>query len=665
MTKKLLIANDNAKDRDFLEILLRSGGYTVVTAAGGAEALEKLKWERFDGIVSDILMPGMDGFVFLRQCRKDPTFRSIPFIFYTANYTDTIDKEFGLSLGAGCYLSKPAEPQELLRQIAECLDNGPVPVTEKEPDEDTFLRGYAKRVGLKLEKKQIALTESEEKYRVLAEASDDIIFIADPGGTYLYINPFGAERLGRTPEMVVGMSTDELFPEDIAAEQKRLLSLVVSSGKAVHTESLVPVLDGKHWYDIHLLPIRSINGEIREIMGTVRDITCYKTAEEVLRRSEERYRTLFEQSPLSLWEENYTDIHQWIEAKRASGVTDFARYFAEHPEDLATCASMVRVEKINAATMALVGAGSEAAFYDGIGKVLTEKSYLTFRDEIVAFAAGKTQFEGESVIRTLDGRIRNILVLYAVVRGYEETLAKVFTSIIDITERRQAENALVEANRKLNLLNAITRHDILNQLLVLKGYLEISKSSKGDPERLADCIAKEENAANAIEAQIRFTRTYQDIGITAPVWQNVQAGFLRASAGLPIHNVKVDIDRADIEVLADPLFGKVFYNLIDNALRYGGERMTTISVRSRWSGHDLTISCEDDGVGIAQEYRPRLFERGFGKHTGLGLYLSREILAITRMTITENGEPGCGARFEISVPEGGWRIAGTIAGTLR
>ncbi|MFA4826151.1 MAG: response regulator [Methanoregula sp.] len=82
--------------------------------------------------------------------------------------------------------------------------------------------------------------------------------------------------------------------------------------------------------------------------------------------------------------------------------------------------------------------------------------------------------------------------------------------------------------------------------------------------------------------------------------------------------------------------------------------------RSRWSGHDLIISCEDDGVGIAQECRPRLFERGFGKHTGLGLYLSREILAITRMTITENGEPGCGARFEISVPEGGWRIAGTL-----
>ena len=111
--------------------------------------------------------------------------------------------------------------------------------------------------------------------------------------------------------------------------------------------------------------------------------------------------------------------------------------------------------------------------------------------------------------------------------------------------------------------------------------------------------------------------------------------------------------------IADPLFEKVFYNLIDNALRYGGPGMTTIRFRYQESGQDLTIFVEDDGAGISAEDRKRLFERGFGHHTGLGLFLSREILSITGITITENGEPGKGARFAIVVPKGAWRRTGT------
>jgi signal transduction histidine kinase len=103
---------------------------------------------------------------------------------------------------------------------------------------------------------------------------------------------------------------------------------------------------------------------------------------------------------------------------------------------------------------------------------------------------------------------------------------------------------------------------------------------------------------------------------------------------------------------------KVFYNLIDNALRYGGAGMKTIRISSQESDASLTILCEDDGVGISHEDKKRLFTRGFGKNTGLGLFLSREILGITGITITETGEPGKGARFEIHVPAGMWRMMG-------
>jgi PAS domain S-box-containing protein len=229
----------------------------------------------------------------------------------------------------------------------------------------------------------------------------------------------------------------------------------------------------------------------------------------------------------------------------------------------------------------------------------------------------------------------------------------------DVTERVQSAEALRNANRQLNLLSSITRHDILNQLTALRGYLELSHDVINDPKTLLGFLEKEEQAAGTIQRQITFTKDYQDLGAAAPVWQNVNTSITKAVAGLPMRAVRVNVDKHDLEIYADPLFEKVFYNLIDNALRYGGEQMTTIQVSSQESDSGLTILCEDDGVGIAEEDKKRLFTRGFGKNTGLGLFLSREILSITGITITENGTLGKGARFEINVPKGGYRFTGT------
>jgi signal transduction histidine kinase len=119
--------------------------------------------------------------------------------------------------------------------------------------------------------------------------------------------------------------------------------------------------------------------------------------------------------------------------------------------------------------------------------------------------------------------------------------------------------------------------------------------------------------------------------------------------------VKIDIDVGSLEVYADPMLGKVFYTLIENAIRHG-EKVKEIRFSFRQSGDDLVITSQDNGVGIAAENKQKIFSKGFGKHTGLDLFLSREILAITRITITENGEPGNGARFDMKVPKGMYRF---------
>ena len=110
-------------------------------------------------------------------------------------------------------------------------------------------------------------------------------------------------------------------------------------------------------------------------------------------------------------------------------------------------------------------------------------------------------------------------------------------------------------------------------------------------------------------------------------------------------------------MFADPLIVRVFYNLIDNTLRYG-VKISQVHFFLQESAEGCCIICEDDGVGVPAEEKERIFDRGFGKNTGMGLSLAREILSITNITITETGEPGKGARFVISVPRSAWRISG-------
>jgi PAS domain S-box-containing protein len=226
-------------------------------------------------------------------------------------------------------------------------------------------------------------------------------------------------------------------------------------------------------------------------------------------------------------------------------------------------------------------------------------------------------------------------------------------AISDITDIRQMEIALQVSNKKLNLLSSITRHDISNQVLVLDGYLTILEKKLPHPT-FTEYFRKAATAVHQISSMIRFTKEYQDI----PVWLDIRTLIGTAAKEAQSGKVMVENDLPPhTEVFADPLIVKVFYNLMDNAVKYGG-RITTIRFSVRDRNGDLVFVCEDDGGGIPAEEKEKIFERGFGKNTGLGLALSREILSITGITITETGEPGKGARFEISVPKGTWRMAG-------
>ena len=225
--------------------------------------------------------------------------------------------------------------------------------------------------------------------------------------------------------------------------------------------------------------------------------------------------------------------------------------------------------------------------------------------------------------------------------------------IRDITERKRTETALQEALRKLNMLSSITRHDILNQVTALQAYLELSKTDVSDPELLG-YLGKEEEITGWIARQIEFTRYYQDIGVQAPEWKDVGMLITAAAHQLDLAGIQLGNPISGIEIFADPLIEKVFYNLMENSLRHGVS-VTAVGFSAEERDTSLVLVYHDNGAGISEEDKKKLFRKGFGKHTGLGLFLSCEILSITGITITENGIPGEGARFEMTVPKGAFR----------
>ena len=263
--------------------------------------------------------------------------------------------------------------------------------------------------------------------------------------------------------------------------------------------------------------------------------------------------------------------------------------------------------------------------------------------------------------------IRTMLLTTHMLPGSTRSVA----SLIDITDQKISEklleqyttevthyaDTLQQTNDKLNVLNSITRHDILNQITPILGYLELMQMSYPDAT-LQEYIRKEMQAAQNIKTQIMFTKDYQDIGVQSPQWFDIRKLIVDNAARLPLSAIQLSVHLDNLELYADPLLEKVFYTLLENALRHG-KTITTIEFSYRCLEGGLRVTYQDNGEGIPAEYKQAIFERKFYKHTGFGLFLSRTILGITGMTIRETGEPGKGARFEIMVPGGSYRLTNT------
>jgi PAS domain S-box-containing protein len=231
---------------------------------------------------------------------------------------------------------------------------------------------------------------------------------------------------------------------------------------------------------------------------------------------------------------------------------------------------------------------------------------------------------------------------------------------LDITEHKKAEEELKKdkakieiMNEKLNVVGKLTRHDVGNKLMVMKSNIYLLKKQISDNPKLAKYLEDIDSAINQSDEMFEFSRFYEKIGVEKPSEEDIAQCFNQAATLLPnLGSIKIVNDCQGLRVTADSLLKQLFYNFLDNSLKHG-EKVTQIRLHFTDEDGGIKLFYEDDGVGIPEANKIKLFHEGFttGKSTGLGLFLTKKMIEVYGWTITEEGEPGKGAKFVITIPK--------------
>lgn len=655
----ILIVDDQEENRYLLEALLKGNGYDVQSVTNGAEAIEHLEYNGIDLIISDILMPVLDGFELCRKVKSDEKWRHIPFIIYTATYTGPKDEEFAFKIGADRFIVKPCEPVLFMETVLDVMtvvksDNK---VPESPVQDEEIFKLYNERLVRKLEQKMLELEKetealrqaqkslriSENKYRRLHESMTDGFVFVDMQGVIIESNEAYRKMIGYTEEELSVMDFRRLTPAKWHGFEEGIIKnqILINHSSDVY-EKEYRKKDGTI-FPVELKTYLVLNDEDEKegMWAIVRDITTRKQAEADIKEAHQRLLTIL----------NNIDAIIYVIDIKSYDILFVNQYVRDNFGDVEgkKCWNAIQMEQKGPCALC-----SNNNPVDAGGKPKG-----THRWEFQHKQTGKWYDCHSSAIKWIDGRI--VRLEFA----------------IDITDRKMLESQFLQAQKieSVGRLAGGVAHDYNNMLGVIVGYAELAmeKVAAGNSihDHLEEILAAAKRSTEISRQLLAFARKQTINPIVCDLNEIVESmlKILRRLIGEDIDLVwlpesqlwPVKIDPAQI----DQILANLCVNSRDAISGVGKVTMETGLVvfdkeycaqhAGFFPGEFIMLAVSDNGCGMEPQIIDSIFEPFFTtkaawQGTGLGLSTVYGIVKQNNGFINVYSEPGKGTTFKIYFP---------------
>ncbi|MCL4273000.1 MAG: PAS domain S-box protein [Anaerolineales bacterium] len=462
--------------------------------------------------------------------------------------------------------------------------------------QQAVVRGMARDVTEERRARQ-ALEHSEKRFRALIRNGLDNISLLGVDGTLLWESPSAQVTLGFPPDQYVGRNIFELMHPDDMGWTRELFEQVVRQpgGSQRGTFRLMGANGEWHWVEAIAANLLD-QPHVEAIVINYRDITARKEMEDDLNRSEQRYRSLFEDLPVAVMEQDFSALKEHLDALKGQGITDLRAYFHSHPEAVPACADLIRLREVNQAAVRMYDANDKERLIKFIDETPGEDELAHLPEAFAALAEGHTSggWGGRDV--TMSGRPIEIELHWSVAPGYERDYSKVIVTVMDVSERRQAERALyaseqlfktafehsaigvallgldgkwLKANREVTALFGYSDPELRE-----KTFLEITHPDDREISRahVQDLL---EGKVNSFTLEKRYL--HKDGSV---IWALLATSLVRDEHGTPLHFIAQIKDIGDRKRAEQAL--QVSEKLFKNAFQYSAIGMALVGLDGEW-----------------------------------------------------------------------------------
>ena len=511
---------------------------------------------------------------------------------------------------------------------------------------------------------------AETRFRLMTKNLTEMVLAYDMDRRLTFANP--------AAETLTGYSLAELEREGFicwvhADDRDRMIQhwdRLFEAHSFYEEEYRLVTKDGRvKWVAASWGPIIDDHGIQVGVQGRERDVTERRMAEETLRQSEhslrvneQRYRTLFEESPFPMWEEDFSRVKIYLDTLSSMGAGDLREHFKSHSEDLEECVRRVQILAINRAARDFYGAREKDELLANLAAIFDETAYEVFCEELATLADNQSIFKAEFQTRTLSGEPRTVSMIVSLAPTPNRDWSRVIVSFFDVTDRKRLEEQVLQSQKleSLGRLAGGIAHDFNNLLTVITGYADllIHGLQLEDPVRrgLSEILNAGTRGAELTQQLLAFSR--KQVVQMRPLNLNdvvrEAEGMLKRVIGEDV-DLAIDLDPSGAMVKGDRgQMHQVLMNLVINgreAMPHGGR----LNIETRNLKPYLLLRVSDTGIGMDTETKTRVFEPFFttkhpAKGTGLGLATVFGIVTQAGGHVSVESEPGIGSAFSVYFP---------------